>query len=91
MMVMMGMGRGRKTLLHAVYVGPPEQVVCRVTFLAGAALLVGQEDVLTAAALQPLSLQKLVHPLDDALQTLVHVHPHLLLENHGKGGERDKC
>lgn len=51
------------------------------TFLgSGAALQVAVGTVLAAAAASPLPLQQLVHPLDDALQGLVHVQPHLLLE-----------
>lgn len=50
------------------------------TFLSsGAALQVSVGTVVAAVAGSPLSLQQLVHPLDDALQGLVHVQPHLLL------------
>lgn len=50
-----------------------------LSFLSsGAALQVSVGTVVAAVAGSPLSLQQLVHPLDDALQGLVHVQPHLL-------------
>lgn len=51
-----------------------------VTFLAGTAAR-AREDVLAAFAVQALLLQQLVHPLNDALQALVHIQPHFLLPN----------
>lgn len=58
----------------------PVGVAIPVTFLAGTTACAG-EDVLTARAMQTLLLQQLVHPLDDALQALVHVQPYFLLPN----------
>lgn len=55
----------------------PVRVAIPVTFLAGAAARAG-ENILTALTMHPLLLQQLVHPLDDALQALVHVQPHFL-------------
>lgn len=66
------------TLIRADRVDP-ECLKPLVTFLRNSALLVALEHVLTAAAAQSFSLQQFIHPLDDALQTLIHVHPHLLL------------
>lgn len=63
---------------EGVFRSDPVGVAVVVTFLAGAAARTG-EDVFTALAMQTLLLQHLVHPLDDALQALVHVQPHFLL------------
>lgn len=66
------------TLIRADWVDP-ERLKPLVTFLRNGALLVGLHHVLAAAAPQSFILQEFIHPLDDALQTLIHVHPHLLL------------
>lgn len=57
------------------------------TFLSVARLLVGeQEDVLWAAvALDFVSLQQPVHPLDHTLQALINVQPNLLLHTNTNG------
>lgn len=50
------------------------------TFLGShAALQVSVGTIVATAAGFPLFLQQLVHPLDDALQGLVHIQPHFLL------------
>lgn len=54
-----------------------------VTFLTGATLQVSLGTVLTAVAGSPLLLKQLVNTLDDALQRLIHIQPHLLLKGHG--------
>lgn len=56
------------------------------TFLGGAPLQVDLGHVLTAVPGRPLLLKQLVHPLDDALQGLVHIKPHLLLDG---GADRE--
>ena len=68
------------SVLRSDPVGP----AAPVTFPAAAAAS-AREAVFTALTLQVLTLQQLVHPLDDALQALVHIQPHLLLPEQGHG------
>lgn len=57
----------------------PVGLAVPVTFLAGAGARTG-ESILAALPMQTLLLQQLVHPLNDALQALVHIQPHFLLQ-----------